>query len=260
MSTPFLSLDWLNVRIGGRDVVHEVTLTLKTSKLVALVGPNGAGKTTLLRAIAGLVRSSGVISLAGRNQLTMGRAERARLIGYLPQGHQTHWPLPVRDIVALGRFPHGLTNPARISGADADAVDRAMKLAGVDDLADRIATRLSGGERARVALARVLALDAPMILADEPTASLDPRYQLEVMGLLKTMAGNGTLVIAVTHDLSHAAHFADEVIVLNEGRIVTFGSPADALNAGVLADVFKVLALSDAGHERRLLVPWDIAP
>ena len=120
-----------------------------------------------------------------------------------------HWPLPARDIVALGRYPHGATDPARLSPKDTEAVLRAMQAADVMEFAERRVTELSGGERSRVALARVLAVEAPVILADEPTASLDPRHQIDVMKTLRASADPGALVIVVTHDLGLAARFAD---------------------------------------------------
>ena len=158
---------------------------------MALVGPNGAGKTTLLRALAGLIPSDGAIQVGGEALSSLPLRERAKRFAYLPQGHIVHWPLPARDIVALGRFPHGVTDPARLAPRDVDAVLRAMQATDVVEFADRRVTELSGGERSRVALARVLAVEAPVILADEPTASLDPRHQIDVMKNLRTAADDG---------------------------------------------------------------------
>ena len=180
VATLLTALD-LNVKLGNRAVLNNISLALSSRHLVALVGPNGAGKTTLLRALAGLVPSEGEIRVGGEALSSLPLRERARRFAYLPQGHIVHWPLPARDIVALGRYPHGATDPARLAPADDEAVLRAMQATDVVQFSARRVTELSGGERSRVALARVFAVEAPVILADEPTASLDPRYQIDVM-------------------------------------------------------------------------------
>jgi iron complex transport system ATP-binding protein len=246
----------VSVGLSGRQILRDVTLELPQKALVALVGPNGAGKTTLLRTIAGLLRPSGEV-LSGTDRIaSLSAIERACRFAYLPQGHVMHWPLPARDIVALGRYPHGATDPTRLPEKDAAAVDRAMKATGVVALGDRPVTELSGGERSRVALARVLAVEAPVILADEPTASLDPRYQIDVMRLLHAAAERGTLVIVVTHDLGLAARFADIVLVLSDGRLVAQGSPAQALSDQVLSGVFGVEAFRTQYGDGAVIVPW----
>src|SRR2546423_977398 len=167
----------VSVTLAGRLVLSDVSLALASGHLVALVGPNGAGKTTLLRALAGLVPSDGAIRICDDALSSLGLHERARRFGYLPQGHLVHWPLPARDIVALGRYPHGATDPARLTAKDADAVLRAMQAADVMEFSERRVTELSNGERSRVALARVLAVGAPGILAGGPAASAGPRHQ-----------------------------------------------------------------------------------
>ncbi|MBI5262958.1 MAG: ABC transporter ATP-binding protein [Bradyrhizobium sp.] len=256
MSAPFLTARALNVSLTHRAVLHEISLSLSSGHLVALVGPNGAGKTTLLRALAGLVPASGTIEVGGEALSSLSLRGRARRFAYLPQGHIVHWPLPARDIVALGRYPHGATDPARLSPRDADAVARAMEAADVVEFAARRATELSGGERSRVALARVLAVEAPVILADEPTSSLDPRHQLDVMRTLRGAADKGALVIVVTHDLGLAARFADHVLVLSEGRLVSKGTPSEALSDQVMREVFRVSAYRAEHQHEVVIVPW----
>jgi iron complex transport system ATP-binding protein len=252
----FLTAQGLNVELAGRAVLKDISLSLASGHLVALVGPNGAGKTTLLRALAGLLPSDGAIHVGGEALSSLALRERARRFAYLPQGHIVHWPLPARDIVALGRYPHGATDPARMSARDSEAVLRAMRATDVVEFSDRRVTQLSGGERSRVALARVLAVEAPVILADEPTASLDPRYQLDVMKTLRAAADQGVLVIVVTHDLGLAARFADTVLVLSEGRLVAQGAPAVALSQQMMAEVFRISAYRAEFERAAVIVPW----
>ncbi len=246
----------LGVTLASRNVLTDVSLSLSSGHLVALVGPNGAGKTTLLRALAGLVPSTGAVHIRGDALASLPLRERAKRFGYLPQGHVVHWPLPARDIVALGRFPHGVTDPARMTAKDIDAVSRAMQAADVVEFADRRVTELSGGERSRVALARVLAVEAPVILADEPIASLDPRHQIDVMKSLRTAADGGVLVIVVTHDLGLAARFADHVMVLSQGKLVSQGAPTEALSEAVMRDVFRISAYRAEYRDEAVIVPW----
>jgi iron complex transport system ATP-binding protein len=254
--TAFLSAQDLNVKLSGRLVLNDISFSLSSGHLVALVGPNGAGKTTLLRALAGLVPSDGAVHVGGDAVSSLTLRERARRFAYLPQGHIVYWPLPARDIVALGRYPHGATDPARLTAKDTDAVRRAMQATDVMEFAERRVTELSGGERSRVALARVLAVEAPVILADEPTASLDPRHQIDVMKNLRTAADQGTLVMVVTHDLGLAARFADTVLVLSDGRLVSQGAPAEALSEQVVADVFRISAYRAEYQREAVIVPW----
>jgi iron complex transport system ATP-binding protein len=252
----FLTAQDLSVTLARRLVLKDVSLALSSGHLVALVGPNGAGKTTLLRALAGLVPSEGAIHVGGAALSALTLRERARRFAYLPQGHIVHWPLPARDIVALGRYPHGATDPARLTPKDTEAVLRAMQATDVMEFSERSVTELSGGERSRVALARVLAVEAPVILADEPTASLDPRHQFDVMKSLRASADKGVLVIVVTHDLGLAARFADTVLVLSDGRLVSQGAPAEALSEKVMGDVFRISAYRAEYQREAVIVPW----
>ncbi len=246
----------VNVTLAGRVVLRDISFSLSSGHLVALVGPNGAGKTTLLRALAGLVPSDGTIQVRGCALSSLSLRERALRFAYLPQGHLVHWPLPARDIVALGRYPHGATDPARLTAKDAEAVLRAMQAADVMQFSERRVTELSGGERSRVALARALAVEAPVMLADEPISSLDPRHQIDVMKTLRMAADNGALVIVVTHDLGLAARFADTVLVLSDGRLVSQGAPAEALSEQVMADVFRISAYRAEYQREAVIVPW----
>ena len=254
--TALLTAQGLNVTLAGRLVLNDISLALSPGHLVALVGPNGAGKTTLLRALAGLAPSTGAIDVGDDALSSLSLRERARRFAYLPQGHIVHWPLPARDIVALGRYPHGATDPARLTPRDTEAVQRAMQAADVVEFGARRVTELSGGERSRVALARVLAVEAPVILADEPTSSLDPRHQIDVMKTLRAAADKGVLVIVVTHDLGLAARFADTALVLSDGRLVSQGRPAEALSEQVMGDVFRISAFRTEYQRQTVIVPW----
>ena len=250
-----LRLSSVSKSFGGRQILDAVNLELGPGEKVALVGPNGAGKTTLLRALAGLLPAQGTVHVEGRAVAALDLRERARRFAYLPQGQNVHWPLPVRDVVALGRYPHGATDPSRLGADDSAIVERAMRATDVAAFADRPVTELSGGERSRVLLARALAVAAPVILADEPTTSLDPRHQIEVMHLLRD-AAESALVIVVTHDLSLAARFADTVIVLHNGRLVASGRPAETLSDEMLARVFEVRAARHQHDGAPVIVPW----
>jgi iron complex transport system ATP-binding protein len=236
-----LAANGLSVRLGRRSVVTDAALTLRAGEFTVLVGPNGAGKTTLIRALAGLLPADGDIRLDGRPLRDIAVRERARRLAYLPQGNAFHWPLPVGQIVALGRYPHGDPfSPA--TEADRRAVARALEATGTQDFAHRPVTHLSGGEKARVALARALATDAKVLLADEPTMSLDPRHQLVVMDLLRDQAHRGAAVLAVVHDLALAARSADWIVTMREGCLSAAAPPQEGLDAERISSLFGVEA------------------
>jgi len=246
-----LSASNLTVRIGAKEIVCDASLSLNAGELVALVGPNGAGKTTLMRALAGLLPSQGEITLHGKPFDVLTPRERARHIAYLPQGHIFHWPMSVEQIVMLGRAPHGDAF-STASPDDRVAVTQAMATTETQMFIGRPVTTLSGGEKARVALARALATQAPVLLADEPTAALDPRHQLVVMELLRKAAAGGNAILAIMHDLTLAARFADRVLVMHEGRIVAQDAPSDALAPERLATVFGIEAATVLIGDRRV--------
>jgi iron complex transport system ATP-binding protein len=232
----------LTVALGNRPVLDDVSARFDGGALIGIIGPNGAGKSTLVRALLGLVPpASGSVTLDDAPLATIPRAKIARHIAYLPQGQTLHWPLTVERIVALGRLPH-LAPFSRLSDADVAAVERAMATTDVLHLRDRTATDLSGGERARVLLARALAVEAPALIVDEPLASLDPGHQLEIMALLAGLAATGTLVIAVLHDLGLAARHCDRLLLVDRGRIAGDGPPRSVLTPEALSTAFGIQA------------------
>ncbi|WP_246529342.1 ABC transporter ATP-binding protein [Microvirga zambiensis] len=231
----------LSVSFGENRALAGLDLALEPGRFTVLIGPNGAGKTTLLRSLAGLIApGAGAVTLDGMPLARMRLSERARAIAYLPQGGSIAWPLPVATVVALGRLPHG-ERPDALSLAGRDAVADALRSVGLQDFAQRPATALSGGERARVLLARALATQAPVLLVDEPVAALDPRHQLVVLNLLKAQARAGATVVAIMHDLTLAARFADDIVLLRQGKIDAYGSPGSVMTAPRLAAIFGIV-------------------
>jgi len=249
MSAPEILVRDLTVRLGRREALSGLDLAFRPGELGVVVGPNGAGKTTLLRAIAGLVPlAGGSVALGDQPVGAMSRAARARRIAYLPQIGGMSWPLPVRDVVALGRLPHGEA-PDRLSPEGARAVAAAIAAVGLAGFEARPVTELSGGERARALLARALATEAAVLLVDEPVAALDPRHQLLVLDVLRRRARAGAVVIAVMHDLALASRFADRIVLLDRGRVVAAGLPEAVLTAARLEAVFGIEAVVSAGAE-----------
>ncbi len=208
-------LENISVKIGGTPILSGISGHLQRGRVTALIGPNGAGKTTLLRTVLGLQPlSGGVISIDGVSASTLSTNERARRLAYLPQSGAPHWNISARELVALGRLPW------RGTAKDA-AVTNALTVTDTLHFADRLINTLSGGERARVMLARVLAGESDWIFADEPLANLDPRHQRDVMLRLKSAAHDeGKGVIVVVHELSAAAEIADDVLILKGGRVI----------------------------------------
>jgi iron complex transport system ATP-binding protein len=251
----------LSVSLAGRPVLQGVGAAFRPGRVTAILGPNGSGKTTLVKTLAGLLpHDTGSVDLDASPVAGIEPRARARLIGYLPQDGAVHWNLLARDLVALGRLPHRAPF-AGPSGEDEVAIASALAATGTDSLADRRVDELSGGERARVLLARVLAGDPKWLLADEPLASLDPVHQLDMLGQLRRLAGQGMGVVIVLHDLIQAARAADDVLLLGAGKVVAFGPARDALAAAPLREAFgvEVLMVPD-GDDRLLPVPVGRTP
>jgi iron complex transport system ATP-binding protein len=247
---PSLTVRGLNVSLGDRSILRDIGFDARAGEVVGLVGPNGAGKTTLLRAICQLIPARpSEMTWDGRALDRLDARTRATTLAYLPQGQAIHWPLTVRRLVELGRLPR-LGPLSRPSPEDARAVDAAMAAADVCGLADRETTTLSGGERARVLLARALAVGAPMLLVDEPTASLDPYHVLEILTLLRRIADQGRLVIAVMHDLGLVTRFCDRVVLLNEGDKIAEGPPREVLTPERLRDVYRISASTPGSFDQ----------
>jgi iron complex transport system ATP-binding protein len=252
-----VTIDRLSVDLGKRAVLRDIGATLTAGELVGIIGPNGAGKSTLVRAMLGLIApSGGTVAIDETPVPMLAPRDIARALAYLPQGQTLHWPLSVERLVMLGRLPH-LAPMSRIGARDRAAVDEALARADVIHLAGRIATELSGGERARVMLARALAVGARGLVADEPLASLDPGHQIDVMRLLTREAGQGALVVTVLHDLTMAARYCSRLLLVDRGVLIADGTPAEVLTAERLKAVYGISAMIDMGGPAPMVIPLE---
>jgi iron complex transport system ATP-binding protein len=237
-----LVLNAISAALAGRRVLNDVGFTLARGEILGVIGPNGAGKSTLLRTAAGLLQpAAGSVSLDGQPIGSWDRRQLGRRIAFLPQDRTVHWPLAVRAVVGLGRLPHRSMAAAE-SEQDRRAIERAMAEADVAQLSARPVTELSGGELARVLLARALAQDAEILIADEPAAGLDPAHQLDLFRRFEAMAANGRAIVVALHDLSAAARFCHRLLLLAQGRQVAIGAPRDVLTQARLAAVYAIEA------------------
>ncbi|WP_308365974.1 MULTISPECIES: ABC transporter ATP-binding protein [unclassified Microbulbifer] len=218
-----------------RPVLSEISCVFKPFELTAVVGPNGAGKSSLLQALAGvLALSAGHIELDGQPAERISPAQMARLCAYLPQAETPAWSLRTADLVALGLLPWGRPKDRE------RRVSAALQLVDAQQLAERPVTRLSGGELRRVQLARLLVGEAPLLIADEPTAALDIRHQLQLMHTFRRQADAGKTVVLALHDLPMAARFCDRILLLEQGRLVAQGTPEDVFTPALIGDVYGV--------------------
>ena len=240
-----LQVERLCVDAGAARLVDNATLKLRSGEFTALLGPNGAGKSSLLRGILGLsAGAAGDVLLQERPLHSLSPMERARKLAYLPQRRTLAWPSPVRDVVSLGRYAWGCSL-GRPGAEDVRAVDAALASCDLLDLAGRPTDTLSGGELARVHCARAFATEAPLLFADEPVASLDPRHALRIMELIRGYVAAGASALVVLHDVSLAARFAHRLLWMRDGRIVADGTPEATLTEGRMAEIYQVRARID---------------
>lgn len=231
-----LSLKDFGVKRGGKQILSGVTLDIQPSEIVGLIGPNGAGKTTLMRAALGLLPSSGFSSLS----LLSSRA-RGKAAAWMPQSREIAWSVDVETLIQLGRTPY-LGAGRKLSGTDLAAVERAVRRMGLENYLRRTATQLSGGEQARVLIARSLAQEAPLLMADEPTAGLDPAHQIATMQTFARLAQDGRSVLVSLHDLGLAARHCTRLVILHNGGIAADGPPREVLTPDLIRAAFGISA------------------
>ncbi|HEX2842970.1 ABC transporter ATP-binding protein [Hyphomicrobium sp.] len=251
-----LTVEALSVTLGTRQILRDVSLSIRGGELIGLIGPNGAGKSTLIKGILGLLPASGNVLIDGQPVTSLEGAERARQMSYLPQDRDVAWQLTAAKVVELGRTPYlqPMRGPTEI---DAAKVAEAMGEADVLPLRDRPLSELSGGERARVLIARALAQDTPVFLADEPTAGLDPAHQISLMRVLSQLAQRGRIVVASLHELSLAARWCTRLILLDGGSIAADGAPEVVLTEQNLAAVYGISAYLRHGENGLIVQPLD---
>lgn len=237
----------ISLNLGGQSILRQISLQLKAGEMLGLIGPNGAGKSSLLKIIAGIVDpSAGELLVNGRSLRSLPGRERARSIAYLAQAGTAHWPISVARVVALGRLPH-LGSWRNAGSEDLRIIEQALRRTDLLDLSERPFPTLSGGEKARVLLARALAVEPNILLADEPVAALDLSHQLEVMDLLRQHCNDGGAVLVVLHDLRLAAHYCDRLHLLYQGQTLATGTPSSVINDSNLQQAYGVSIRKQGG-------------
>ncbi|MES2400164.1 MAG: ABC transporter ATP-binding protein [Pseudomonadota bacterium] len=238
----------ISARLGGVEVLHDISVSFKTGRWSSIVGPNGAGKSTLLKVMAGLVSHTGAVLLLGQLMVSIEPSLRARQLSWLGQNEASADDLTAYDVAMLGRLPHQpwLAPP---SAEDHAAVEKALRTTHAWAWRERSLGQLSGGERQRVLLARALAVDAQVLLMDEPLANLDPPHQTDWLFMVRGLVAAGRTVVSVLHEISFALH-ADEMVVMAEGRVMHHGACGDAMTHQALEDVFdhRIAIHQFAGH------------
>ncbi len=239
---PALMAAGICISLAGKRVVSDVDITVHSHEITGLIGPNGAGKTTLLRALSGVLTADrGDVRLGDVSLGDLDVRARARRIAYQPQDRTIHWPLSVRALVGLGRLPHQRHGMSP-SVDDKSAIAQALSRMDLDGLAERAVDTLSGGEQARVLIARALAQQTDILIADEPVAGLDPAHQLRLFEHLQQFANIGRCVIVALHDLTLAARFCHRLVLMSHGRAVCAGTPDEVLSVDRIREVYGVEA------------------
>jgi iron complex transport system ATP-binding protein len=247
-----LDISNLCVTLGNREVLHDVSLQIGHGELVGLIGPNGAGKTSLMRAALGLIPGS-----AGSSLTRLSAGARARSVAWIPQSREIAWPVAVERVVALGRLPY-LPRGQALPAGDRVAVEQALRRMGLWKLRAVAASRLSGGEQARVLIARALAQDTPLLMADEPVAGLDPAYQIATMQTFRRLADEGRSVLLSLHDLGLAARHCTRLVLLADGRLHAQGTPREVLTAEIVGDTFGVTLWHRLTPDGPVCQPLDV--
>jgi iron complex transport system ATP-binding protein len=257
---PLLVVKDLDCGYHKKEIVHAASFSVGRGEFVCVIGANGCGKTTLLKTLLGLLPVlGGAVFVEGRPTTHMHEKELARYFAYIPQTHRPPFPFTVADVVILGRTPY-INTLSQVSDEDKTVAFQSMEVLGIEDLADRTYTELSGGQQQLVLIARALAQEPALLVMDEPTASLDFGNQQSVLSRMRTLSASGVSVIMVTHDPDHALFCADRVLMMEEGHITGDGSTAEIITTENLQRIYgqNVVVLEvevHPGHLTRVCVP-----
>ncbi|MCP9484082.1 ABC transporter ATP-binding protein [Shimia sp. CNT1-13L.2] len=247
-----LSVKNLGVTLRNRTVFEDISFSVPKGEFIGLIGPNGAGKTTLMRASLGLLPHTGNSTIA-----EMSARDRAHAVAWMPQSREIAWPISVERIVALGRLPH-LGAGQKMPPQDQAHVDAAISRLGLDAFRARAASRLSGGEQARALIARSIAQDTPLLMADEPIAGLDPAHQISTMQVFSELAKEGHAVVVSIHDLGLAARHCTRLILLAKGGILADGKPRDVLTPDLMAEAFGISVWHEETEQGPVFQPLEV--